>query len=582
MIQKIISSVFSITILLFIASFFEKYTIITFNDLHSMSINKNISNIAVEKYKKYALFELNKTKVKLDFYSFDHFNTELNKHNISDEVKNNIIFMEENEPNYLYIFITLIILSTMFGEKGKDFSDRLVSDMNLLVNQKSKVKFNNIAGLHEVKEDIKEYINFVNNKKKYLKLNAKLPKGILLSGPPGCGKTLIAKAIAGETGINLFAISASDFNEIFVGVGAKRIRKLFTLARENTPSIIFIDEIDSIGLQRGGQFNREYDTVLNKILVEMDGFTENEDVIVFAATNRIQDLDPALLRSGRFDRKIIIDYPNKDERVEIIKYYFDKKPLGDKIIEMNNYFHQLSKLTSGLSGADIENIANYSAIHAVKNNREKIEECDILEALDEIMIGIKKKERIMTPNERNIVAHHEVGHAIIAYLLKDTNPPIKLSIVPRGENILGFSQQDQEDKKLYTKDELLAKVCVLLGGRLTEEVFFGKEDNGGVTNGAYDDIEKITKILHSIYFEYGMINEKLNYTEKKYLSETLLNKLNTEMEYLLKNLNNKTKNIIEKNKENITTLANQLLENEILYCNDLEKILGINNKNSIR
>ena len=579
MINKIINILFFGTVMLYLSSNIENNKIINISEISNYTYKNNTNNkLEIEKIENYAILN---NKYKIHYPNIEYFmkeiDTEIKNNNIND-----IIFFREYKINYPYIIIIIIIINSILKNSNKDWTDRLVSGVDSILKSDSNIKFKDIAGMHQIKNDIKDYIDFIKNRDKYIKLKAELPKGILLSGPPGCGKTLIAKAVAGETGINLYAISASDLNEIFVGVGAKRIRQLFQLARENSPSIIFIDEIDSIGVKRGSEFSREYDNVLNKILVEMDGFTNNDNIMVFGATNRLKDLDPALLRSGRFDRKIIIDYPNKDERKEIIEYYFNDKQLDKNILlDRNNYYNNLSKLMSGLSGADIKNISNLSAILAIKNNKDKISNDDVIEALDEILIGIKKKERLMTDNEKNIVAHHEIGHALVSYYLKNTEPPIKISIVPRGENILGFSQQEIVDKKLYTKNELLDKICVLLAGRIVEEIYFGGEYNGGVTNGASDDIDKITKILYSIYFEYGMINNKINYTNQKYVSSYILNNLNTSMQKLLRKLENKTKDILNNNIENIDNLVKELLDKEILLSNDLENIIGIENRNSI-
>jgi AFG3 family protein len=492
-----------------------------------------------------------------------------------NDYEHKLIYFDEHEIHYKTILFTLFILLLVLNNKGKSLEDRLVSNLNLLIDTKSKYKLDDIAGMHEIKCDIKQYIDFINNKDKYSKFGARLPRGILLVGPPGCGKTLIAKSIAGETGVNMYAISASDINEMFVGVGSKRIRQLFEMARENSPSIIFIDEIDSIGMKRGSS-HHEFDNVLNKILVEMDGFKDNENIMVFAATNRINDLDPALLRSGRFDRKIYIDYPNKKERNEIIEYY-----IKDKNIEYENKKElndKLGKLMCGLSGADIENIINQSAIHAVKNKHENILLQDIYDACDEVMIGIKKTERIMSETERNIVAHHEVGHAIIGYLLKNTTPPIKISIVPRGENILGYAQQEPLDKKLYSKNELIDTICVLLGGRITEEVFFGKEN---ITTGAMDDIEKLTKIINRMLFEYGMFNKNYNYTNTKYISETVLAELNKESNKLVCRLEERVRELIESKKDVIKQLSQKLLDEDEIYNDDIEKIVGIKYKSTV-
>ena len=414
--KRFINLLFNVVFLSYLVSFSESNNIIQINDLKHINVS-SISTISLEKYKNYGLIHHEHNNIsKLHYPNNKFIIDQLNKI-FNNSCEDKIIYFEEPEIPYKTILFILFMIISVSNSNLKNIGDSLVTDINLLINKTSNYKLSDIAGMHEIKNDIKEYINFINNKDKYLKFGARLPKGVLLVGPPGCGKTLIAKSIAGETGINMYAISASDINEMFVGVGSKRIRKLFELARENSPSIIFIDEIDSIGMKRGG-FNsggREHDNVLNKILVEMDGFNDNENIMVFAATNRVKDLDPALLRSGRFDRKIYIDYPNKNERKEILEYYVRDKTIeytdgepskeeGNENKEenkekeeikkeaKNEFIGQLSKLMCGLSGADIENIINQSAIHAVKNNHEKIKKKDITDAYDEVMIGIKKKK----------------------------------------------------------------------------------------------------------------------------------------------------------------------------------------------
>ena len=594
--KRLIHFIFNIFLLSYLFSFFDSNHIIQINDVKNMNVN-SILSISIEKNKNYAIIDYDNNTIitshKIHYpnneYIIDKFNNIFN-----NTYDNKVIYFEESDPPYKTILFFLYLIITFTNTSIKNIGDNLVTDLNLLIHKKSKYKLSDIAGMHEIKNDIKEYIDFINNKEKYSTFGARLPKGILLVGPPGCGKTLIAKSIAGETGINMYAISASDINEMFVGVGSRRIRKLFEVARKNSPSIIFIDEIDSIGMRRGGLTSggREYDNVLNKILVEMDGFKDNENVMVFGATNRIKDLDPALLRSGRFDRKIYIDYPNKNERIDILEYYTKDKKIkyNDKDIEdiedINEYMKEckkksitnLSKLMSGLSGADIENIINQSAIHAVKNKHECIYLNDIRDAYDEIMIGIKKKNRIMSEKERNIVAHHEVGHAIIGYLLKNTEPPIKISIIPRGENILGYAQQESTDKKLYNKNELLDKICVLLGGRITEELFFGKNN---ITTGASDDIEKLTNIINNMVFEYGMFDKNFNYKENKYLGKSIMNELNIKSNNILEQSENKVRYIIENNKDSISMLAEKLLEEDEIYNIDIEKIVGIKYKNTL-
>tara|TARA_Y100000389_G_scaffold205027_1_gene262135 strand:- start:1179 stop:3020 length:1842 start_codon:yes stop_codon:yes gene_type:complete len=470
----------------------------------------------------------------------------------------------------------------------------------------NKITLKDVAGLEEVKEEIQEYINFMLYREKYAKLGAKLPKGLLMIGEPGCGKTMLAKAIAGECNINFISTSGSDFNEVYIGVGAARIRKLFDNARKNAPCIIFIDEIDGIGSKRSklGEHNRESDSTLNKLLVEMDGFDTSDEILIIGATNRDDSIDSALLRSGRFDRKIIIDPPNIRERKAIFKLYM--KPLkldNDKEtnkININDYSAKLAKITPGFSGADISNICNQAAIIAVrryerkysKKSEDDIEELndniiisypDFEEAIDEIAIGMRKKSRLMSETETNIVAHHEAGHAVMGYILDAAKPPIKVSIVPRGRNALGFSQPEPQDKKLYNKKELLAEIMTLYGGRVAEEIFFENP-----TTGAYDDIQKATQLARRMTTEYGLSSlGPLAYDLSKHaqdsrnIGQDIMNNIEEEIQNILVKCYQKTKDLLKTRKEMLILLANSLLQKEILLKQDIITLLGEDIENSV-
>ena len=436
------------------------------------------------------------------------------------------------------------------------------------------VKLDDIAGYQDTKKEVLEYVAYLKSREKYIKMGAKLPRGLLLIGKPGSGKTLLAKAIAGEAGVSFIHCSGSDFNDRFIGMGSNRVGQLFKLARENSPSIIFIDEIDSIGASRenySGGISHEHNVTLNKLLVEMDGFTDNDNILVIASTNRHKSLDDALLRSGRFDRKIVMDLPNVNERKEIFSLYLDKITLENKD-DIDNVCVKMAKKTAGVSGADISNICNQAAILAVREDKEEVEWIHLEKAIDDILIGIEKRTRMMTEKEKKIVAHHEAGHALLGYLLKDCSPPIKVSIIPRGVDALGFSQQEPEEKKLYNKEELYSKISVLFAGRAAEEVIFNS-----ITTGASDDIERATGLIYSIITNYGL-NENiglLSYEKSRQynVGSDKLNNIESEMKEITDKIYNWTKEVISNHKEQVELLAYSLLEEEILLGEDIELLI---------
>jgi AFG3 family protein len=368
------------------------------------------------------------------------------------------------------------------------------------VDKKIKTRFKHVAGLDNAKEEIMEFVDFLKDPKKYQKLGAKIPRGALLVGPPGTGKTMLAKATAGEAKIPFLTISGSDFVEMFVGVGASRVRDLFKKARENAPSIIFIDEIDAVGKKRHGKFtggNDERDNTLNQLLVEMDGFGTDSSVVVLAATNRKDILDSALLRPGRFDRTIEINLPNIKERSDIFKVHLKKVKLDPKY-SMGEYAKKLAALTPGMSGADIHNVVNEGAILAARFNRESVKLIDFEKATERVIGGLEKKT-VMSEQERRTVAYHESGHAVAGWFLEHSNPLLKITIIPRTKGSLGFAQYLPEELSLYTTEQLKDMIRVALGGRIAEQIFFGK-----VTTGASDDLKKVTQIASGIVSTYGM------------------------------------------------------------------------------
>ena len=466
---------------------------------------------------------------------------------------------------FLYLFLVLVL----YYLYGDIIQIEEISSFSKCNNSK-EVNLSSVVGLKSVKEEMKYYFDFINDSEKYENWNVKLPKGILLVGPPGTGKTLLVKSLAKEIGIPVIHSSGSEFVEMYVGVGASRVRKLFSQAKSHKKCIIFIDEIDAVGKRRGSDSNSERDQTLNQLLVEMDGFNDDGSIMIFAATNLVNELDPALLRSGRFDKKIYFDAPNKTERIELFKLYFNK----DMTQEID--YNMLAELTSGLSGADIANISNQSKITAIRNKQDKINESDIKFSIDEVMIGREKPERKMTKYELERVAKHEAGHALMSYLIEGCEPPVKVSILPRGEAALGFSQQKPDDKKLYTEDFILSQVCVLLGGRSAEKIFYGN-----LSSGAYDDIEKVTNLIENYYKSWGMSNiyGPINFNKMKINKDTQI--INSIIQSV-KKLEEFTIQTLSDNREQVEIISKELLDKETIDYTIIKGVLDNSLENSIK
>jgi len=447
-----------------------------------------------------------------------------------------------------------------------------------------KVTFNDVAGIDEVKEEVMEIVDFLKDPKKYIKMGARIPKGILLVGPPGTGKTLLAKAIAGEAGVPFLSMSGSEFVEMFVGVGASRVRDLFEQARKNAPCIVFIDEIDAVGRFRGaglGGGHDEREQTLNQLLAEMDGFDSQEGIIVMAATNRPDILDPALLRPGRFDRQIVVDIPDVKAREEILKVHVKKVPLGDDVD-----ISVIAKGTPGFTGADIENLVNEAALIAARENSDKVYMRHFEKARDKILMGPEKKVFVITPEEKTITAFHEAGHALVAHLLPYADPVYKVSIIPRGR-ALGVTQQlPVDDRKFYSKEMLYQMIMGILGGRAAEEVVFGPKF---ISNGAQNDIEKATKIARAMVCEWGMseLLGPIQYGEKegpvflakdiavrKTYSERMAEVIDSEIKAIINYCYNETMRIIKGNMDKLKKLAFELIKRETLTAKEIEEILG--------
>ena len=461
------------------------------------------------------------------------------------------------------------------GNKSMDFGK---SRAKLV--EESRATFKDVAGLTEEKEEVQELIDFLKNPKKFTNMGARIPKGVLLVGPPGTGKTLLARAVAGEAKVPFYYISGSDFVELFVGIGASRVRDMFKQAKMNAPCLIFIDEIDAVGRQRGtglGGGHDEREQTLNQLLTEMDGFGANEGIIIIAATNRPDVLDPALLRPGRFDRQVTVSLPDKNSRIEILKVH-----AKNKVLDKNITLEHLAKRTPGFSGADLENLLNEAALLAVRRNKKEITMAEIDEATDRVLMGPAKVTKKYTEREKKLVAYHEAGHAVMGLKLDGANEVQKITIIPRG-NAGGYTMMTPKEEAFnYTKKELLEAICGLLGGRVAEEVTFNE-----VTTGAHDDFKKATKIARSMVTEYGMSNlgpmmleEKdgstflgRDYTKNRNISDTVAHEIDEEMRSIINSCYEKTKTILTENKDLLNLIEDTLLEEETITKEEIDYLV---------
>ncbi len=445
-------------------------------------------------------------------------------------------------------------------------------------DNKVKITFKDVAGLNEAKEEVEEIVDFLRNPTKYTALGGKIPKGALLVGPPGTGKTLLAKAVAGEAGVPFFSLSGSDFVEMFVGVGAARVRDLFRQAKEKAPCIVFIDEIDAIGRSRGkGAMpgsNDERENTLNSLLVEMDGFGTDSGVIIMAATNRPDVLDSALMRPGRFDRQISVDVPDILGREAIFNVHLQPLKLGEDV-----NVKKLAAQTPGFAGADLANICNEAALIAARHNKTQVEMKDFQDAIDRVIGGLEKKNKIISAEEKRIVAYHEAGHAIVGWFLEHTHPLVKVSIVPRGIAALGYAQYLPKEQFLYTTEQLFDDMCMTLGGRAAEDIIFNK-----ISTGALSDLERITKMAYSMVTVYGM-NEKIGhisfydskkseYTFDKPYSDATAELIDKEVKILIDKAYFRTKELLKDKIAAVETIAQELLSKEVIFQDDIERLIG--------
>ncbi len=481
-----------------------------------------------------------------------------------------------------FLVIFWFVAKQMQGSNNKAMSFGQSKAREAGADKKNRVTFNDMAGATEAKEELGEIVDFLKHPKKYTEVGAKIPKGVLLMGRPGTGKTLLAKAVAGEANVPFFIISGSEFVEMFVGVGASRVRDLFSKAKKASPCIVFIDEIDAVGRQRGtglGGGHDEREQTLNQILVEMDGFNPNSGVIVIAATNRPDVLDPALLRPGRFDRRVTLDLPSLKDREAILKIHTKNKPLSDDV-----NLKRIAERTIGFSGADLMNIMNEGAILTARNNRKKITQKDLLEAIEKVMLGPERKSSILSEDERKITAYHEAGHAIVGHVLPYADHVHKISIISRG-NAAGYTMSlPSEDKKMHHKQEFLDEMAMILGGYAVEKEIFGS-----ISTGPSNDLKKVTEMAHRFVTQFGMsekmgprtygnkeeaiflgkeIHEKRNYSEKT------AEEIDHEITTLVKEALERAKSIVHKHRDDIDKIVNMLLEKETIEKETFEKLVG--------
>ncbi|MFX3624188.1 MAG: ATP-dependent zinc metalloprotease FtsH [Ectobacillus sp.] len=519
-------------------------------------------------------------------------NTEELQRKINDKVKNTKIDYQPAEETSAWVtfftsiipFVIIFILFFFLLNQAQGGGSRVMnfgkSKAKLYNDEKKKVRFRDVAGADEEKQELVEVVEFLKDPRKFAELGARIPKGVLLVGPPGTGKTLLARAVAGEAGVPFFSISGSDFVEMFVGVGASRVRDLFENAKKNAPCIIFIDEIDAVGRQRGaglGGGHDEREQTLNQLLVEMDGFGANEGIIIIAATNRPDILDPALLRPGRFDRQITVDRPDVKGREAVLKVHARNKPLDESI-----NLKTIAMRTPGFSGADLENLLNEAALVAARQNKKKIDMTDIDEATDRVIAGPAKKSRVISEKERNIVAYHEAGHTVIGMVLDEADMVHKVTIVPRGQAGGYAVMLPKEDRYFMTKPELLDKIVGLLGGRVAEEIVFGE-----VSTGAHNDFQRATGIARRMVTEFGM-SDKLGpmqfgnpqgqvflgrdfHSEQNY-SDAIAHEIDMEMQRIMKECYARAKEILTEKRDKLEVIAKTLLEVETLDADQIKSL----------
>ena len=585
----------TVGIIHFISSQNETKQTISYTQFRQELANNNVEEVTV-KFDGYTYLIRGKLKSSPDntyFETHAPFDTRvielLENSNVQKEVYEKmdgdnvwITFLTSIIPFVIIFILFFFLLNQAQGGGGKVMNFGK-SRARLYNEDKKRVTFDDVAGADEEKQELVEVVEFLKDPRKFATLGARIPKGVLLVGPPGTGKTLLARAVAGEAGVPFFSISGSDFVEMFVGVGASRVRDLFENAKKNSPCIIFIDEIDAVGRQRGaglGGGHDEREQTLNQLLVEMDGFGVNEGIIIIAATNRPDILDPALLRPGRFDRQITVDRPDVKGREAVLKVHARNKPLADDV-----KLDVLARYTTGFTGADLENLLNEAALIAARRNRKNISMEEVEEAFDRVIVGVQKKSRVISEREKRTIAYHEAGHAIIGYYEKHADVVHKVTIIPRGRAggyVLSIPKEG-EDRLLMTKSELLDRITGLLGGRVSEELFIGE-----IGTGAYDDFKKATQIARSMIVEYGM-SEKLgpmqfgNPQGQVFLgrdlghdqnySDAIAYEIDKEMQSIIRSCYERAKQILQEHSEQVHLVANALLERETLDKEQIAQLL---------
>ncbi|OQB06334.1 MAG: ATP-dependent zinc metalloprotease FtsH [bacterium ADurb.Bin212] len=585
--------IFIILIAISIASYYsndaQKPAEVSLSEVSSLVAEGKIEEIIVEDNQITAKLKDGETKK-----SVKESGVGLNEYGITpDKTK---ITVKDSSASYVWLSVVtsllpIILIGAFFwflfrGAQGANSKAMSFGKSSAKLSLGTKTSFKDVAGLVEPKQELVEIVEFLKSPKKFRDLGAEIPKGVLLVGPPGTGKTLLAKAVAGEAGVPFFSISASEFVEMFVGVGASRVRDLFTKAKRNAPSIIFVDELDAIGRQRGsglGGSHDEREQTLNQILVEMDGFDTKDNVIVMAATNRPDVLDPALMRPGRFDRQVVIDLPDKNERLEILKVHIKNKPV-DKSLNLN----KIASTTAGFSGADLRNLANEAAILAARADRKIVNSQDFDEAIEKVMLGPERRSRILSEKEKEITAVHESGHAVVSHFLPNSDPVHKISIVSRGM-ALGFTwNMPREDSRLQTKAKFMDEISSLLAGRVAEEVFFGEEN---ITTGAQNDLKRATNTARKMVVEYGM-SDKLgaqtyghsenlpflgkDLAEHRNYSEEIASMIDKEVSRIITSGKMKAHEIIVGHKNDIKKLSEKLLKEETISDEEFLVAIGEN------
>ncbi|HKJ06076.1 MAG TPA: ATP-dependent zinc metalloprotease FtsH [Flavobacteriaceae bacterium] len=563
------------------------------NDVANIYLTPEALNKQEHKEHKSSLYTANSPFYYYNFGDLQRFEEEIDEYNEDKDAENQVVLKSESEGYFsdfllsLLPFVLLIAIWLYFmrrmsgggsGAGGQIFSIGKSKAKLFDQDQKVKTSFKDVAGLEGAKEEVQEIVDFLKNPDKYTSLGGKIPKGALLVGPPGTGKTLLAKAVAGEAGVPFFSLSGSDFVEMFVGVGASRVRDLFKQAQQKSPSIIFIDEIDAIGRSRGKNnitgSNDERENTLNQLLTEMDGFGTDTNVIVIAATNRADVLDKALMRAGRFDRQIYVDLPDLKEREQIFKVHI--KPLKlNKDVDIEF----LSQQTPGFSGADIANLCNEAALIAARKGKKSVHHEDFLDAVDRIVGGLEKKNKLISPKEKKTIAFHEAGHATASWMLEHAAPLVKVTIVPRGQS-LGAAWYLPEERQIVQSEQMLDEMCATLAGRAAEKLIFGK-----ISTGALNDLEKVTKQARAMVTIYGL-NDAIgnltyydstgqsDYNFTKPYSEETAQRIDKEISTIIETQFKRAVNILDENKEKLTTLAETLLEKEVIFKKDLETIFG--------